>query len=152
MDQLANPWWVFVVLGVCAGILSGLMGVGSGIVIVPALVIICGLGQKSAQGTALAVMVPMALVGAFRYWKNPAIELSPVMIGLIISGAVVGALLGTELAGRLPTAVLRKMFAVFLIIAAVRMLTLSPRPKEAASGDSVSKQESTNLIESGDDK
>jgi len=63
-DQLFNQWWVFVVLGVFAGVVSGSLGLGSGTILIPSLVLLCGFGQKSAQGMALAVMVPMTLLGA----------------------------------------------------------------------------------------
>jgi uncharacterized membrane protein YfcA len=127
---LPGEWWGFVLLGVGAGIVSGLLGVGSGTVMVPALVLIWGFGQKSAQGMALAVMVPMALIGALRYWRNPAIELHGWVIALIVLGAVAGTMAGTELAARLPAGVLRKSFAVFLMIVAVRMFTASPRSEK----------------------
>ena len=132
MISLPGVWWGFVILGVCAGIISGALGVGSGTVIVPALVLLWGAGQKSAQGMALAVMVPMALIGALRYWRNPEIELHGWVIALIVLGAVAGTMAGTELAARLPAGVLRKFFAVFLVIVAVRMFTVSPRLEETA--------------------
>ena len=128
IGQLSNPWWVFVVLGVCAGILSGALGLGSGIILVPTLVLLCGFGQKSAQGMALAVMVPMALVGALRYWKNPEIEINAVVVGLIICGALAGTLAGTELASRLPSHILRKIFSAVLVIVAVKMFMTSGKP------------------------
>ena len=65
IGQLSNPWWIFIVLGVCAGIISGGLGLGAGVVLVPALVLFFSFGQKNAQGMALAVMIPMALLGAF---------------------------------------------------------------------------------------
>ena len=120
--QLPNPAWVFVVLGVCAGVISGTLGIGSGTIIVPVLVLVCSFEQKCAQGTALAAMVPMALVAAFQYWRNPDIEMNAAVIGLIICGAVVGALVGAELACRLPSHVLRRVFGVVLMIAAFKML------------------------------
>lgn len=52
--ELPNPWWVFVLLGICAGLLSGTLGLGAGTIIIPTLVLLCGFEQKSAQGTALA--------------------------------------------------------------------------------------------------
>ena len=103
IGQLSNPWWVFIVLGICAGVISGTLGLGRGTVLVPTLVLVWSFEQKSAQGTALAVMVPMALVGALRYWKNPEIEMNAAIIALIILGALVGVLVGTELASRLPS-------------------------------------------------
>ncbi len=126
IGQLPNAWWVFVLLGICAGVLSGTLGLGSGIILIPALVLFFSFEQKNAQGMALAVMVPMALVGALRYWKNPEIEMNAVVIGLIICGALAGAFLGAELAGRLPSHILRKIFAIVLVIAAVWSVYLLP--------------------------
>lgn len=148
ISQLSNTWWIFVLLGICAGTLSGLLGLGSGIIFVPTLVLLCGFAQKNAQGMALAVMVPMALVGALRYWKNPEIEMNAAVIGLIILGALVGALLGTELAARLPGHILRKIFAVVLIIVAVKMLMPQIKPRRTGLNNSVTSQNITNLVES----
>lgn len=125
-----GEWWVFIVLGLCAGVIGGTLGLGSGTVMIPALVLLFSFEQKSAQGTALAVMVPMTLVGAIRYWRNPEIELNSLVILLLALGAVAGTLAGTELAARLPAGTLRKLFAVFLVIVAARMFTISARPKE----------------------
>lgn len=129
--QLPGEWWGFVVLGVCAGIVSGTLGVGSGTVVIPALVLLWGFGQKSAQGMALAAMVPMALIGAVRYWKNPEVEFNGLVVTLIVLGAVAGTMVGTELAARLPAGLLRKSFAIFLAIVAVRMFTASPRSEQS---------------------
>jgi uncharacterized membrane protein YfcA len=148
IGQLSNARWFFVLLGICAGILSGLLGLGSGIILVPTLVLICSFEQKSAQGMALAVMVPMALVGALRYWRNPAIEMNVAVIGLIILGALAGALLGTELMARLPGHILRKIFAVVLVIVAVKMFITPTRPKQPGLEDSLTGRNITNLVES----
>lgn len=128
--QISNPWWMFILLGVFAGIISGLLGIGSGTVIVPALVIIAGATQKSAQGTALAVMVPMALLSAIRYWRSPDIDLSLPIIALIVIGSLAGVLIGTELAIRLPAHILKKIFATFLAVVAVRMFLAPTQPKQ----------------------
>lgn len=128
--SLPGEWWGFVVLGLCAGIISGTLGVGSGTVVIPALVLLWGFGQKSAQGMALAAMVPMALIGALRYWRNPEVEFHGVVLVLIVLGAVAGTMVGTELVGRLPAGLLRKFFAVFLAIVAVRMFTAAPRSEK----------------------
>lgn len=147
--QLPSEWWVFVALGLSAGIISGMLGLGSGIIVVPALVFLCGFGQKAAQGTALAVMVPMALVGAIRYWRNPDIELQGTVIALIALGAIAGTLFGTELAGRLSGATLRRLFAVFLVIVAVRMFIASPRPGKAHGEMTPADQTRTEAVEHG---
>jgi len=146
--ELLSPWWVFVVLGLCAGILSGALGLGSGIILVPALVLLCGFAQKSSQGMALAVMVPMALLGALRYWKIPHVDMNIMIIILIIFGALIGTLAGTELAARLPAHVLRKTFAIVLIIVAVKMFLPNPNAKTQKAGNDLSKQKSMNSVES----
>jgi len=152
ISQLSNPWWVFVLLGICAGILGGLLGIGSGTILVPMLVLLFHFEQKSAQGMALAVMVPMALVGALRYWKNPEIEMNMVVIGLIILGALAGVLAGTELMARLPAHTLRKIFAIVLVIVGVRMFITPARPKQPELVDSSTNQKSVNLVEPGGTK
>ncbi len=150
VSPLPGEWWVFVILGLGAGVISGMLGVGSGVVLIPVLVLLSHFEQKAAQGTALAVMVPMALVGAIRYWRNPAIELNGAVIGLLILGAVVGTLFGTELAARLPAGVLRKFFAVFLMLVAVRMFTLTPRPQEIRRAGSPGGPAHTEAVSQGD--
>lgn len=152
IGQLSIYWWVFILLGICAGIVSGTLGLGSGTVLIPALVLFCGFGQKSAQGTALAVMVPMTLVGALLYWKNPEIDMNMAIIALIVLGALAGVRAGAELAGRLPAHTLRKIFAIFLAIVAVRMFTASPRPKQPDLVDSPANQQNVNLVEPGGTK
>ena len=135
-SQFSHTWWIFVLLGICAGTLSGLLGLGSGIILIPTLVLLCGFAQKSAQGTALTVMVPMVLVGAQRYWKNPEIEMNAAVFGLIILGALAGALVGTELAARLSDHILRKLFAAVLIIVAVKMLMPTIKPRRTGLNNS----------------
>ncbi|MCH7556690.1 MAG: sulfite exporter TauE/SafE family protein [Planctomycetes bacterium] len=150
IGQLSNPWWVFIVLGLCAGVLSGALGLGSGIIMIPTLVLLCGFGQKSAQGMALAVMVPMALVGALRYWKNPEIEFNTVIVGLIICGALAGALAGTELASRIPNHILRKVFATVLVIAAIKMFMTSAKPGQPNLDNSLIEQKIVSSLENGE--
>ena len=150
--QLTGCWWLFIVLGVCAGLVSGTLGLGSGIVVIPVLVLLCGFEQKSAQGTALAVMVPMALVGALRYWKNLEIDMSLTIILLIVLGALVGVLVGTELAGRLPNHVLQKVFATFLVVVAVRMFIASLGSKQPQPGVNLTNQNNASLVDPGETK
>jgi len=149
LGQLPAHWWAFMLLGVVAGIVSGMLGLGSGAVVVPALFLIFAFPQKSAQGTALALMVPMALLGAFRYWKNPQIEVSLAIVALLAVGAMPGVLVGTEFASRLPSHILRKFFAVFLAIIAVKMFTASPKRGPKAPGESLMNQNNVNVVEPG---
>ena len=146
--ELASIWWGLILLGLCAGVLSGALGLGSGTVLIPGMVILFAFPQKSAQGAALAVMVPMALLGAMRYWYNPDIEVNFAAVGLIVAGALVGSLIGTELAGRVPGHVLKKVFAVFLAIVAVKMLVFSTPAKKPEKAAPVPEQGAA-LIEKG---
>ncbi len=148
IGQLPNPWWIFILLGICAGVLSGLLGLGSGIILIPTLVLLCECKQKSAQGMALVVMIPMVMLGALRYRMNPKIEMDGAIIGLIILGALAGVLVGTELMSRLPVDTLRKVFAVFLIIVAVKIIMTPTKPKRTDLGNSSTNQKITNLVES----
>jgi len=150
LGQLSNPWWVFVVLGIGAGLMGGALGLGGGTLIVPTLVLVCSYGQKSAQGTALAVMVPMALVGALRYWRNPAIEIHALTVGLIICGALLGVLLGTELASRLPAHILKKIFAAVLVIVAIKMFITPGKSGRDSLGNSMTEQKTVSSLEHGE--
>ena len=149
LGQLSSHWWAFTILGVVAGIICGMLGLGSGAVVVPTLFLLFAFEQKSAQGTALALMVPMALVGAFRYWRNPDIDVSLSIVGLIALGALPGVLLGTHLVGLISGNALRKIFAVFLTIIAVKMFTASPRRGPKAPGESLVNQNNVNVVEPG---
>ena len=134
VEHLSSVWWVLVVLGFVGGIVCGALGVGSGIIFVPALVIAFAVPQKGAQGVALAVMVPMALLGAFRYWRNPDIDVDLNLVALLVVGALGGVLIGTEIAIHLPAHWLRKAFAVLMVVAAVRMFTMGPKQPGPADG------------------
>jgi len=150
IDQLSNPWWIFIVLGIFAGVISGALGLGSGTIVVPALVLFCAFGQKSAQGTALAVMVPMALLGALLYWRNPEIDMKILPVGLIICGALIGVLFGAELASRTPSNVLRKVFAVVLIVVAIKMFMIPKKTERASLDNSMTEQKTASSPEHGE--
>lgn len=127
METILNQWWAYILLGIVAGIFRGMLGIGSGTILIPGLVFLFYFSQKSAQGTALAVMVPMVLVGAIRYYLNPEIKLNLTYIGLIAGGAVAGAFIGTALVYYFPGNILRKFFAVFLIIVGFKMFLTKPK-------------------------
>ncbi len=145
MATLSGPWWGFLLLGICAGIVSGTLGLGSGIIFIPALVLLFAFPQKSAQGTALAVMVPMALAGALHYKLNPQIEMNMLYVSLLAVGAVGGALAGARLARYLPGNVLRKIFAIFIIFVAIKMVLPTPKSARLSSEGRSSAEQSTDL-------
>ena len=123
MDALLRPTVIkLIILGLLAGILSGALGVGSGILLIPALVIVMEMNQKVAQGTSLAVMIFMALMGTLRYYWNPDIKLQPSVILILAVSAVIGANIGSNIAFMIPGNILRKCFAIFILIVGVRML------------------------------
>jgi uncharacterized membrane protein YfcA len=115
------------------------------LLLVPAMVIVFAMPQKSAQGVSLAVMVPMALLGAVRYVMNPAIKVDLRIAAMIAVGAVVGALIGAQLAGWLPARVLKRCFAVFLLVVAGRMFwaTVKAPPKQGTTPTASSQQTPT---------
>jgi len=133
LGQTPDVSWTLILLGGVAGVISGALGVGSGILLVPALVLLYYFPQKSAQGISLAVMVPMALVGAIRYKLNPEVSVAMSTVALLAIGAVAGAFAGTELARYLPGNVLRKCFAIFIIVVGVKMLWTAPKPAASAN-------------------
>jgi len=135
-------WYLYILVGLACGIFSATFGVGSGIILVPALVLIFALPQKSAQGICLAAMVPMALAGAIRYKMNPDIRVDMWIVGLLAVGGVVGAVIGASIAGRVSGLMLRRMFAIIMIIAAVRML-MTPGPKPKTGGPAPPQSELT---------
>ena len=120
--ELASSWWLLLLVGVVAGALSGCLGVGSGIIVVPALVLLLACPQKSAQGMALALMVPMAAMGVYQYARTPGVQLQWAPVLLLIAGAAFGVLVGTRLMARVPDAWLQRAFAIFLVVVAMRML------------------------------
>jgi uncharacterized membrane protein YfcA len=113
---------LLLLLGLAAGILSGLLGIGGGIIIIPCLVFIFGLSQHAAQGTTLALMVPpIGLLAALEYYKKGYVDLK--MAGLICLGFFVGGLVGARLAGQIDATLLKRLFGVLLLITAIKMIS-----------------------------
>jgi uncharacterized membrane protein YfcA len=112
-------------LGLAGGTLAGLIGVGGGIVFVPALTLGLGLSQLSAEATSLAAIVPVVAVGSFRQHRSGLVDWSSAAI--IGSCSLVGVLAGAEIALRLPETTLRRAFALFLVLAAVQMALRASR-------------------------
>ena len=110
---------VIIVVGVLAGFLSGLFGVGGGILIVPGLVLVASMDQRMAHGTSLAAVLPIAASSMVTYWAHDHIDW-PVVLFLAI-GAVGGAILGTKLLQVLPHRTLGIAFSVLLLASAARL-------------------------------
>ena len=113
--------FLYILLGVVAGILSGLIGIGGGIIIVPVLVLLFGLSQHTAQGTTLALMVPpIGLLAAWAYYKQGFVDLK--IAAFVCIGFFVGGLLGAKFAIGIPDQILRKIFGAVLLAASLKMI------------------------------
>lgn len=120
----SDRWVVFVLIGLAAGLLSGLFGVGGGTVIVPALVAFAGFDRRLAAGVSLLAIVPTSIVGAISY--GLAGHVSVLAAAILALGAVIGAQGGTWLVVRLPQQVLRWCFVGFLAVIAVSLALVVP--------------------------
>ena len=117
MGQIA----IVLVIGLLAGILGGFIGVGGGVLIVPALVLMFGFDQHLAVGTSLgALLPPVGILGAYEYYKHGHLNVTyALLLGL---GLLIGAYIGAVYAVKMPATTLRRIFGVFLLLTSIRML------------------------------
>ncbi len=119
---------IIILVGIAAGVLSGLVGVGGGIIIVPALVYFIGFSQKTAQGTSLAlIMLPVGIFGVMHYYKQGYVDYK--IVGILAIGFLAGSFFGSKLALNISQETLKKVFAILMIIIAVKMLFLDKSKK-----------------------
>lgn len=112
---------IIILVGIAAGILGGLVGVGGGIIIVPALVYFIGFSQKTAQGTSLGlIMLPVGILGVLQYYKQGHVDFR--VVGMLAVGFLAGSYFGSKIALSLPQETVKKIFALLMIIIAVKML------------------------------
>jgi uncharacterized protein len=111
-------------IGLLAGVLSGLFGIGGGIVIVPLLVLVVGLTTTQAAGTSLAaLLLPVGALGALEYWRGGFVDLR--FAALLAVGLLLGAYLGARLGIALPVEVVQRGFGVLLVIVGIRFVFFS---------------------------
>jgi uncharacterized membrane protein YfcA len=111
---------LFLFVGLLAGVLSGVFGIGGGVVIVPALIFIAGFAPLTATGTSLgALLLPVGALGAFEYYRRGNLNVRAAL--LVAIGLFLGAWIGARLAQHLSPVQLRRAFAVFLVLVAGRM-------------------------------
>ena len=120
-----------VLLGLVAGALAGVMGVGGGIIVVPALTLAFGLTQQAAQGTSLAIMLVTAPTAALEHARHGNVVWR--LVPMLALGAAIGAPLSSWSAQGLPHAWLARGFALFLLATAVHLWTRTARPAEEAT-------------------
>jgi uncharacterized membrane protein YfcA len=111
---------LYALIGLAAGVLSGLFGIGGGILIVPALIYFLGYSQYKAQGTSLAVfLLPVGLLAAMNYYKKGNVDV--VGATTIACALMIGGYFGSKIALSIEEAPLRKVFSVFLVVAAAHL-------------------------------
>ena len=111
-------------IGLFAGVLSGLFGIGGGIVIVPMLILMIGLTTTQAAGTSLAaLLLPVGALGALEYWRGGFVDLR--YAAILAVGLLLGAYLGARLGISLPVEVVQRGFGVLLVIVGVRFIFFS---------------------------
>jgi len=112
---------LYIILGLVAGIFSGIFGLGGGTILIPAMVFLFGLTQHEAQGTTLALLVPpIGLLAAMRYYYNGNVKIQ--MAAFICVGFFVGGLIGAHYAQMISEPLLKKLFGVFLLFVSLRMM------------------------------
>ena len=116
LGQLAG----LAILGLTAGFLAGLLGIGGGVLMVPAMVLLFGFDQHVAQGTSLLVIIPAAITGSYTHHRNGRLVLRDA--AMLAAGGVIGAVFGSVFALSIDDALLRRLFAAFLLVSAVRIL------------------------------
>jgi uncharacterized membrane protein YfcA len=112
---------LYTLLGLLAGILSGLIGIGGGTIIVPALVLFFGMSQHMAQGTTLALLVPpIGILAAWTYYTQGYVDLKIALF--ICIGFFIGGFLGAKVATSLSNIVLERIFGIALLLIALKMI------------------------------
>ena len=111
---------LFVVIGLAAGVLAGMFGIGGGILVVPALILLARFPPQTATGTSLAIFLfPIGLFGAWAYYKEGNVRMVPAL--LLAVGVLFGSPVGAWIAQQMSPLMLRRSFAVFLVIVALRL-------------------------------
>jgi uncharacterized membrane protein YfcA len=112
---------ILIVIGLAAGMLSGLVGVGGGIIVVPALVFFLGFTQHQAQGTSLGLLLlPVGILAGWNYYQKGYIDVK--VVGIMAVAFVLGGWLGSKLALSISEEAVKKVFAIILFYTAFKML------------------------------
>ena len=113
---------ILIIIGLLAGILSGLVGVGGGILMIPLLIIFLGLTQHQAQGTALfAMLPPIGILAAINYYKEGFVKWEYAIV--IAFTFVIGGYLGSKLSLSLPPQMVRRIFGVIMLLGAIKLIS-----------------------------
>jgi uncharacterized membrane protein YfcA len=128
----AQTIFIVILIGIAAGMMSGLVGIGGGLIIVPGLIYFLDFSQHNAQGTSLGLLLlPAGILAVLQYYKQGDIDVKAVAI--LAAGFVIGGYYGSKLALSLPQDIIKKIFAIFMIIVAIKMLFLDKKISEKAN-------------------
>ena len=107
-------------IGFITGLINGIFGSGGGTILVPCLVFLMGIEDHKAHATAISIILPLSLISSFIYFSYDVVDLTLTL--KVAAGSVIGAIAGSCMLNRVPVYALRKIFGIFMIIAAVRMV------------------------------
>lgn len=111
---------IVVIIGVASGLLGGMVGVGGGLIIVPALVYFLGFSQHTAQGTSLGlILLPVGILGVIQYYKQGHVDFK--VVGLLAIGFLIGSYFGSKFSLSLPQSTVKKFFAALMFIMAIKI-------------------------------
>jgi len=111
---------IYLLIGLAAGLMSGMLGIGGGIIIVPLLVAFVGLSQQAAQGTSLGLLLlPLGILAVMNYYKAGLVDIRAVLFMSI--PFVIGSYLSSKFAVNIPEVLLKKIFGVFLLFYAIKL-------------------------------
>ncbi len=112
---------IILAIGLMAGIVSGALGVGGGIIIVPSLILFLGFSQHMAQGTSIAILLlPTGILAVMQYYKNGYVDVKVALLLMLLF--VVGAYFGSLVSLSLPDKVLKKVFGIFMLLVSLKMI------------------------------
>lgn len=124
---------IIILVGIAAGMLSGLVGIGGGIIIVPALVYFLGFTQHQAQGTSLGlILLPVGILAVMQYYKEGSVDVK--VVAVLAVGFIAGSYFGSKIALGLPQETVKKIFAILMILIALKMLFFDKKTP-ASSGN-----------------
>jgi uncharacterized membrane protein YfcA len=125
---------ILVFIGIAAGMMAGLIGVGGGIIIVPSLVYFLSFSQKSAQGTSLGLLLlPVGILAVLQYYKQGYVDIK--IVGILALGFLAGSYFGSKIALSLPQETVKKIFAIILLMIGFKMLFIDKKISEKANAN-----------------
>jgi uncharacterized protein len=116
-----STFLILIIIGLTAGFLGGMVGLGGGIILIPALVVFLAMDQRMAQGTSIAIMLPpIGLFAVYNYYKAGYVNIKYALVIAVVF--MVGGYLGSKLALNIPASTLKKIFALLLVLIAAKMV------------------------------